>query len=1074
MTTPPLEVTGDANGDIAVHSPWMLRLARGLLGDASAADDVVQDAWTKLGGARREPGYVAAVVRSIARHRQRDEGRRSRREEHAARIEALPSTAEVAERAELARKLAEAIEQLKEPYRTTIVLRYYDDLSSAEIARRAGVPAATVRARLKRGLDVLRERLDQRDGGRTKWVGALLPLTRAEAEGSAAAAASLATVLSIKLVLASAVALGGLALVWTVVALRGNAETPPITLTATDTGPRDVPTTRSEPRLDDPSARAEAVVATEIAPAPATVPVRGRVLARARDASGEAARDAWLRLRRVSRRAAEGDADGRLTLELEPGELEQAAQGQLHMLEVELGAKGFRTRYLHPYLAEGASELDLGDVSLEPGGAVSGRVVDGSGLGVEGALVAAGLPTAAEPGDPGAALNGPHDLDVDPWDGRGPAEVGRTGPGGAFRIEGIAAGYHTVWARMSTGLWSHSEPVGLRAGDEVFDVELVVSQAPERVITGTVVDPHGRPLSGLELTFTKSNAEDGWWNVRTDARGAFYFAPRDGSAQDITATSPSWEWADEERLEVAAGTHELEIAFELSKWLTVAAVDPDGQLVRHGTVEGLPGSGPTEYALSRCESALDERGSARLRRPNEALRVRVRAFGYRDRIVGPIDPALFPDPLVVSLAPLPALVGQVLRTDGRPAAAVTVSLHRAASDGSGVTPPGARNDAPAAHLTHQGWSGDREPFVYAVQVTAASSVLTDENGRFRLPLPGVDTTSEDEVDAPKGPFAGMGYVGGSKSVATSKAGQPWYVHAALEGSASATSGPHVFDPTRDAELDLELPRGGAVAGRLVLEGSASPTGWTIYASDALARIVRAPVASDGTFELRELHAGGWQVRAFEPGRPYFPGRMRTSRVPEPDVEVVASATVAYEHTSSARASARLSGRFWIDGAPPGPWQVIVRTTTSAASIMSYKTTLDPDGHFAVSLEPGLKTSILLHNGMRDGQISLNATATVVAGDNDWSFDWITARIEGRFDAAETKGFANTRPSYESEQGEVTIRTAVLPDDEGRFGPLRVCAGPGVLRGPRENFREPGPVWAELDLEAGETRSVSLR
>ncbi len=50
---------------------------------------------------------------------------------------------------------------LDEPYRLTIVHRYFDDLSPPEIAARLGVPLQTVRTRLKRALAQLRVRLEE-------------------------------------------------------------------------------------------------------------------------------------------------------------------------------------------------------------------------------------------------------------------------------------------------------------------------------------------------------------------------------------------------------------------------------------------------------------------------------------------------------------------------------------------------------------------------------------------------------------------------------------------------------------------------------------------------------------------------------------------------------------------------------------------------------------------------------------------------------------------------------------------------------------------------------------------------
>ena len=45
---------------------------------------------------------------------------------------------------------------LDEPYRTVILMRYYEDLTPSQIAEHLGLPAATVRTRLRRGLERLR------------------------------------------------------------------------------------------------------------------------------------------------------------------------------------------------------------------------------------------------------------------------------------------------------------------------------------------------------------------------------------------------------------------------------------------------------------------------------------------------------------------------------------------------------------------------------------------------------------------------------------------------------------------------------------------------------------------------------------------------------------------------------------------------------------------------------------------------------------------------------------------------------------------------------------------------------
>jgi RNA polymerase sigma factor (sigma-70 family) len=327
---------GSQTDEIALHSGWMRRLARGLLGDFAAADDVVQDVWTKLGARRERAGYLSAVVRSLAGRRRRAELRRSTRERRAAKEEALPSADEVAARSEVARMLAEAVERLEEPYRTTVVLRYYDDLSAAEIARRAGIPASTVRVGLKRGLDILRARLDERGGGRARWVSALLPLTR---DSALALASSVSTLLVMKLALVSLFATSLLVLVWKVVS-PGISHSPE----ETDAGREaKVALADSGTQVDIArSNRREALLASSGAEGsldPDASPQADReapnVHARAVNEAGTPVLAAWLRLRRAPEVAVTGDAAGDLLLQVEIDELERLARiGEPRTVEI--------------------------------------------------------------------------------------------------------------------------------------------------------------------------------------------------------------------------------------------------------------------------------------------------------------------------------------------------------------------------------------------------------------------------------------------------------------------------------------------------------------------------------------------------------------------------------------------------------------------------------------------------------------------------------------------------------------------------------------------------------------------
>lgn len=172
--------------------PWLQGMARALVHEPSLAEDVVQETWVAalIRPPRGPEGpWLAAVVRRATRFWQRSEGRRRTREERAARSEAVSSPAELLERVEIEQRLVQELRALAEPFRTTLLRRYFEGLSAAEIARADGVPQGTVRWRTSRGLAELRRRLAPALGERESLALALAPLLRAAPGGALAGAA---------------------------------------------------------------------------------------------------------------------------------------------------------------------------------------------------------------------------------------------------------------------------------------------------------------------------------------------------------------------------------------------------------------------------------------------------------------------------------------------------------------------------------------------------------------------------------------------------------------------------------------------------------------------------------------------------------------------------------------------------------------------------------------------------------------------------------------------------------------------------------------------------------------------
>ncbi len=149
---------------LLAESDWVRRLAESLVHDKTVADDIVQQTW--LAALKRPPAtdrplrpWLRTVVENFVKMRGRGEAARTSREQAASRPEGIDSSEGLVARVETQRMLGGLVLELEEPFRTTVILRYYEGLSSAEIARRTGAPEGTVRWRLKRGLEMMRERL---------------------------------------------------------------------------------------------------------------------------------------------------------------------------------------------------------------------------------------------------------------------------------------------------------------------------------------------------------------------------------------------------------------------------------------------------------------------------------------------------------------------------------------------------------------------------------------------------------------------------------------------------------------------------------------------------------------------------------------------------------------------------------------------------------------------------------------------------------------------------------------------------------------------------------------------------
>lgn len=804
---------------------WVRALARRLVADGAAADDVVQDTWVaamRSAPAERENlrPWLARVVRNFATARRRTEANRAARETEAARREPVRSAADTVERLEAQRELVDALSALAEPYRTTLMRRYFDGFSAADIARADGIPAATVRWRLAHGLDLLRTRLDQRYGTRANWGLAFLPLTRNPVPAAAAATGAgsfttlgiLAMNTATRATIAAIVVLTGSLGVW--IAVDAREPTDPLRGVVDAGGTRlaDAPRPEDAAAAElagavDPGARAQ-VLATVPQPSPVgvaddAVHIGGRFV----DAAGNGIPDVRIvqPLREDGERA-ESDGQGNFALPIGP-------MRATVVLPFEARADGWATHFSDVPIAPGAT-VHHGPIVLEPGGTIVGKVIDETGAPVAGARIVTTSPVLS---DDAAALQraGP-ELEAIP--GRTlPLAGTRSDDDGNFRLEGVPAKLRRVWAGHADLRWAFSEPIDVPAAGVVRDLVLKLTPfADDDRIDGVVLDPDGDPVALATISYS-FDAPDGSGHryTRSGADGRFEIPVLRKVPHQLHCTAPRNRWPDLALADVAPGTHGLVLQMRAGTPLGLNVSDERGD-----PIEGFEYTVSADNHGTTRRAAGDSKGRVVIQMPAMPFTVEVSAPGRARVVLGPIDPANAPDSLTCTLELVPGLRGRVLAGD-KPVAGAKLALHKRVG--------------PDERLAIDG-------FASRLQGSPIESGTTDGEGRFLI------TVHET----------------GSFALLCEAAG-----YALTEVS------PLELDPRagRD-EFSVQLTRGGAIEGRVLTPDGRDAAGIVVGLTrfDSRPRTVR--VGADGRYRFEKLTPGDWRVTLAS--REIVPGQSSSS------------------------------------------------------------------------------------------------------------------------------------------------------------------------------------------------------
>ncbi|QDV08669.1 RNA polymerase sigma factor SigX [Planctomycetes bacterium Poly30] len=203
---------------LLVERHWLIGLSRHLVAGIDEPEDVVQE--TYLRALRREDGlpterprgWLAKTARHVSQESKRGAVHRVAREREVATRESNAAAApdEILAHAEFRSRVAVAVMALEESQRLCLVMRYYEGLTTAEIAKRMEVDPATVRQRISRGLARLRTMLDAESEERSWVLPALALAARSGLAGKGSNALSAAVL--VPLLVAAVAAIGYLTL----------------------------------------------------------------------------------------------------------------------------------------------------------------------------------------------------------------------------------------------------------------------------------------------------------------------------------------------------------------------------------------------------------------------------------------------------------------------------------------------------------------------------------------------------------------------------------------------------------------------------------------------------------------------------------------------------------------------------------------------------------------------------------------------------------------------------------------------------------------------------------------------
>lgn len=151
---------------VRTHEKSLYAMALSFMKNEADANDCVQDsvlkAYRKL-GSLKDPEKFKSWALGIVINTCKDELRRRNRRELPTGLTEEEPVPEAAVSYETKTALFEAVMNVPEPYRTVLVLFYYEDMPVSDISDTTGDKPATVRKQLERARKLLKAELERED-----------------------------------------------------------------------------------------------------------------------------------------------------------------------------------------------------------------------------------------------------------------------------------------------------------------------------------------------------------------------------------------------------------------------------------------------------------------------------------------------------------------------------------------------------------------------------------------------------------------------------------------------------------------------------------------------------------------------------------------------------------------------------------------------------------------------------------------------------------------------------------------------------------------------------------------------